>query len=83
MLRSLFKRMRSIRQERDSAKEENKMKNVELKNQVSKAIVWSENWTKVIVENEETSEIWMLNKKTGKGILWLREYHVSEEEMMA
>nr|DAO84461.1 MAG TPA: hypothetical protein [Bacteriophage sp.] len=53
-----------------------------LKNQVSKAIVWSENWTKVIVETEEATEIWMLNKHTGKGVLWLREFHFSEEELM-
>ena len=53
-----------------------------LKNQVSKAIVWSENWTKVIVETEEAAEIWMLNKHTGKGVLWLREFKFSEEEMM-
>ena len=53
-----------------------------LKNQVSKSIVWSENWTKVVVENEEATEIWMLNKRTGKGVLWLREFKFSEEEMM-
>ena len=60
------------------------MKKVELKNQVSKAIVWSENWTKVVVENIEmnATEIWMLNKYTGKGVLWLREFHFSEEELM-
>ena len=53
-----------------------------LKNQVSKSVVWSENWTKVVVENEEATEIWMLNKRTGKGVLWLREFKFSEEEMM-
>lgn len=60
------------------------MKNVELKNQVSMAVVWSENWTKVVVDNEElhATEIWMLNKSTGKGVLWLREFHFSEEELM-
>lgn len=59
-------------------------KNEALKNQVSKAVVWSENWTKVIVENEEmgATEIWMLNKHTGKGVLWLREFHFSEEELL-
>ena len=57
---------------------------VELKTQVSKAVVWGEHWTKVVVENEElqATEIWMLNKRTGKGVLWLREFYFSEEEMM-
>lgn len=59
------------------------MKNAEvLKNQVSKAIVWGEHWTKQIVETEETTEIWMLNRKTGKGVLWLREFKFTEEELM-
>ena len=75
--------MRSIRQERDSAKEENIMQNKEvLKNQVSKSVIWGENWTKHIIETEEATEIWMLNKQTGKGVLWLREFKFTEEEMM-
>lgn len=57
-------------------------KNESLKNQVSKAVIWGENWTKHIVETEEATEIWMLNKSTGKGVLWLREFKFSEEEMM-
>lgn len=58
--------------------------NNNLKNQVSKGIVWGENWTKVVLENKElqATEIWMLNKSTGRGVLWLREFHFSEEEMM-
>jgi len=70
-------------------KEENIMQNknineVSLKTQVSKAVAWGENWRKLVVENDElnATEIWMLHKVTGKGILWLREYHLSEEEMM-
>lgn len=58
------------------------MSNKNLKNQVSKSIVWSENWTKVVVETEEATEIWMLNKYSGKGVLWLREFKFTEEELM-
>ena len=53
-----------------------------LKNQVSKAVVWGEHWTRHIVETDEATEIWMLNKRTGKGVLWLREFKFTEEEMM-
>lgn len=59
-----------------------KKNNESLKNQVSKAIVWGEHWTKQIVETEEATEIWMLNRKTGKGVLWLREFKFTEEELM-
>ena len=48
----------------------------------AKAIVWGEHWTKQIVETEEATEIWMLNRKTGKGVLWLREFKFTEEELM-
>lgn len=58
------------------------MQNNNLKNQVSKSIVWGENWTKYIIETEEATEIWMLNKQTGKGVLWLREFKFTEEELM-